>query len=196
MVTQLSQHEDFESEETFFTVVGLLTQDKLSEIMVKLRHIEWPDVLPADEDYELVIYHYHSSKSPSEYVMSASTGAYLTLESSPKLRLDSRYDLKKLRIRTGDPTFRSKRTWITLSANIESMTETLELDMELTVKANYLKRVGIAALIAIGLTVGQAVPLVTRTDLGSGDKLALGLLVLLASIAVAVAVVWGIRRSI
>lgn len=196
VVTQLSQHEDFESEETFFTVVGLLTQAKLSEITAKLRHIEWPDALPADEDHELVIYHYHSSKSPSEYVMSASAGAHLKFESSPELRLDSRYDLKKLRIRTGDPTFRSKRTWITLSANTKSMTGTLELDMEVTVKANYLKRIGTVAAIAIMLTVVQIVTLVTRGDLSIGGKVASVLAILVASIVVAVAAVWGIRRSI
>ncbi len=195
VVTQLSQRKDFESEETFFTVVGLLTEDELSEMISKLRHVKWPNALSADEDRELVIYHYHDNKSPTNFFISATFGSHLNIVSPPRIRLDSRYDVKKLRIRTGDPTFR-KRTWITLSADTESTTGTPELDMEVIVKANLLKRIVTVTAIAIGLTVVQVVTLVTRTDLSGWGQAASGLAILVFSILVAVSAVWGIRRGI
>jgi hypothetical protein len=58
VVTQLSKHTDFESEETFFTVLGLLKEDELKAMRASLRHVLWPEKLPANADRELAIYHY------------------------------------------------------------------------------------------------------------------------------------------
>jgi len=196
VVDQLSQRRDFDSEETFLTVVGLLTLDELARTKGRLRHMEWPRELPADRSRELVIYHYHGRTSPTGLAIVATAGSYIALESSARLSLDSRYDLCKFRVRTGDPGPRKQRTWISLSTEHKATTEELDLDLEVTVRASLTKQIGIAAAIAVGLTVAQVATLVTRSDLSNWAKAISGLFILAASVVVAVAAVWHIRKSV
>lgn len=196
VVTQLSQHKDFDSEETFFTVFGLLTEDELKAMSATLRHVPWPDMLPANAERELAIYQYHPQKSPTDLFLSVRTGGDLTVESPSRIRLDSRYDLKRIRIKSGDPSYRNRLSWITLATEGPGVSGSLESDMSLKVKSNWLRRVVVAAVIAVGITGAQAIPLATRVDLSTTGKVASAIGILFISFIVGLAAVWGIRRSV
>ena len=196
LVTQIASRRDFDGEETFFTVIGLTTEDEWNGMGASLRHLPWPKELPADAYRELILYHYHPSKSPTDLVISVSVGPELRLESRAKSRLDSRYDVKRFRVRSGDPALGSQGSWINLTAEGAAVPGPFELEIRIQVSGNWLKRLGITAAIAAGLTGAQIIPLVTRGDLNTVEQVASGLLVFLVSMVAGGAVAWGIRRSI
>jgi len=196
VVTQLAERKDFQHEETFFTVVGLLREGELDAMGAELRHVPWPQELPANERRGLVLYHYHPTKSPVSLEILISVGPELKMQSPAKIKLDSRYDLKKFQIQSEDPLFRTQGSWISLVTQDSAVMERFELEIGVRVRGNRLKRLGIATVIALGLTGAQIAPLVTRGDLTPTIKLVSALLILALSFVVGFAAVWGIRRSI
>lgn len=196
VVNQISAHRDFECEETFFTVIGLLTEDELKAMGAELHHLPWIRELPANVCRELVIYHYHPTKSPANLEISISAGPELKLQSLDKSRLDSRYDLKKFQVQSEDPLFRIQGSWISLIARDPMVDQRFELEMSICVRGARWKRLGIAAVIALGLTGAQIIPLVTRGDLTPAIKVVSALTILVLSFVVGLAAVWGIRRAI
>jgi hypothetical protein len=196
VINQLAVRKDFEHEETFFTVVGLLTEDELHTMGAELQHMLWPQELPANVLRDLVIYHYHPTKAPASLGISISVGPELRLQSPAKVQLDSRYDLKKFQVQSEDPLSRTQESWVSLVTEDLATTERFELEIGVRVRGNRLKRLGIASVIAIGLTGAQIVPLVTRGDLTAAVKLVSALIILALSFVVGLAAVWGIRRSI
>lgn len=196
VVNQLSGYKDFEREQTFFTILGLMTRDELQAMGAKLQHLPWIREFPANVCRDLVIYHYHPTKSPANLEICISTGPELSLQSSANARLDSRYDLKKFQVQSGDPLLRTQGSWISLVTEDQIAMERFELEISVRVRGNRLKRLGVATAIALGLTGAQIIPLITRGDLTPTVKLASALIILAFSFAVGLAAVWGIRRSI
>ena len=196
VVTQLSPHRDFDPEETFFTILGLLKEDELKAMGATLKHMPWSGELPANAFREVVLYHYHPSKSPIDLKITANVGPEIMLESPMRVRLDSRYDLKRIRVKSGDPAFGTRESWITLTTEGATISQPLDLDLSLKIRGNWLKRLGVAAIIAIGLAAAQVIPLASRADLGVVGKAFTALGVLAASFVVGLAAVWGIRRYV
>jgi hypothetical protein len=196
VVTQLAARRDFENEETFFTVVGLLTESELNAMSAKIRHVSWPRELPAYASRVLVLYHYHPTKSPTSLEISIRVGSELKLQSPAKVQLDSRYDLKKFQMQSEDPSLGGQLSWIILSTEDPATTKRFELEISVSIRGNRLKRYFIATAIALGLTGAQIVPLVTREDLTPVTILVSALIILVISFTVGFTVVWGIRRSI
>ena len=196
VVTQLASRKDFEQEGAFITILGLMNEDDIQTMEAELKHKRWPKELQANENIQLIIYHYHPTILPSGIQITMNTGEELKAQSSPTCTLDSRYDLKKFHLKSGDPTSGRQGSWINIILEKLDKTNRLELETSLKIKGNQLRRFGIALVIAIALTGAQIVPLFTRGDLASDTKLYSSLIIFILSVVVGIAAVWGIRKSL
>lgn len=196
VVAQLATRKDFKQEGAFITVLGLMTESEIQEMGAELKHKSWVKELQANKNIELVIYHYHPTTSPTDFKIIVDTGPELKSQSSPTCTLDSRYDLKKFHLKSEDPSFGSQGSWINIILEGREKENRLELETSVKVKGNQLRRLGIAAIIAVFLTGAQIVPLLTRTDLGADSKGISALIMLILSFIVGITAVWGIRRNI
>lgn len=196
VVTQLANRKDFKQDGAFITVLGLMTEDEILKMGAELKHKPWIKELGANKNMELVIYHYYPTTSPVISQVIVNTGEELRLHSSPACTLDSRYDLKKFHLESGDPPSGHQGSWINIVLEGQDKTNRLEMEINLKIKGNQLKRFGIASAIAVFLTGAQIVPLLTRVDLTDVNKIISGVIIFLVSLGVGITVVWGIRRSI
>ena len=196
VVTQLADRKDFSDEETFITVLGLLSKRDVQAMSATLRHLPWPKELTADDHRDLTIYHYHPSRAPSTLAVSVDIGPQLGLESNRVSTLDSRYDIRRFRIRSGDPPLGTQASWVRLTVEAPKAGGPLDFEMKIRVKGNWLTRLGIATMIALGISGAQMVPLATRVDLSAAEQWATGVGVFAVSLVAGIAAAWGIRRSI
>jgi hypothetical protein len=94
---QLASHEDFDEEDCFYTVIGLRRPGKKTVIIPA----EGTYALGGGTGYELVIYHYHPSKRPTDLLLEFKlAGGGLEFTTNPVMRIDSRYDQKLVRFQT------------------------------------------------------------------------------------------------
>lgn len=191
-VIQLTEHDEFREESTFFTVLGLLSESERRTIGVKLAHAGWKQKVSPNSDNELLVYHFHANKPPADVTLSATVGEGLELASSPTVSIDSRYDLKRFRVRSLDPPL-SRGSWISIGLKKK---DSLELDIEIatTVKSDFFRRFVTGLVIASGLTATQAVA-VLQSDYEGEVKAAAISLVLGGSLVVGMAAAFGLRRS-
>jgi len=94
--------------------------------------------LASGTEYELRIYHYSPGGGPLNTRLTLATSSpWLMFTTNPLLVLDSRYDLKRVRIKTGKPS--SKEPAILSVLRSESGTETPELqfDLQVAVRSNF-----------------------------------------------------------
>ena len=134
VVTQLGAHKEFSNEGGFYAVLGMsrLESDKTAQL--KKGRYE----LASGTEYELRIYHYSPGSGPLNTRLTLATSSpWLVFTTNPLLMLDSRYDLKRLRIKTGKPS--SKEPAILSVLRSESGTETPELqfDLPVAVRSNF-----------------------------------------------------------
>lgn len=196
VVAQLANRKDFEQERAFITVLGLMTEDEIREMGAELKHKPWVKELQANKNRELLIYHYYPTTLPTDLQITIHTGPELKSQSSPTCTLDSRYDLKRFHLESGDPPFGSQGSWINIILEGQDKTNRLEMEISVKVKGNQLRRIGIAFAIAIGLTGAQIGPLLTRTDLDAAIKGISALIIFVLSLGVGIIAVWKIRRNI
>src|SRR5580704_3964379 len=111
IVTQLAARDDFKDEGSFYTVVGINEiPSRLAVAANKGRY----DFQPGRE-YELSLYHFYPKNVPLRAgVTLTTTSEWLAFTTNPELQLDSRYDLKRVRFKTGKPA-KEEDAWISVT---------------------------------------------------------------------------------
>jgi hypothetical protein len=100
IVEQIAPRSDFADERFFYAVEGLV--DVSADEVLRARENTFN--LRQARDYDLRLYHFHPSEGDPEALVSATaSGVSLSFAMTPELLLDSRYDLKRIRFRTGSP---------------------------------------------------------------------------------------------
>lgn len=100
VVTQLAARADFAGESFFYTIHGMY----LVPVRTPVSQKDGVYHLAADKEYELRIYHFHPTSTPGGTRLSfASSSSQLTFTTNPRLIADSRYDLKRVRLKTLKP---------------------------------------------------------------------------------------------
>lgn len=95
VVGQLARRTDFSNESLFFTVRGIRGVNKNKPVALESGLLKFK----SNTAYEVDIYHFHPSVSPSGTIRSEISGGAI-LEFGAKAIVDSRYDLKRVRLRT------------------------------------------------------------------------------------------------
>lgn len=194
IVTQLADYPDFRMEETFFTVLGLFKEKEIINTSTNLKHISWNDQIPAKSNRTLLIYHFHPTKSPTNTFLTIKSGELIKIDSPLKIKLDSRYDLKRINLKIGTPNSASS-TWISLSVEGTGLTDLFETDVAIKISGDWLSRMILTIVIAFGLTGSQIIPLMSRIDIDVHNKIMTSLLIFMFSMVVGIATAWRIPRD-
>lgn len=183
IVGQLATHEDFHATTAFFHMAGVLRIATSKSAEFRAGRLQ----LTAATEYEASIYHFH----PGQYVAAAGDVLELTLGdgagrfiSNPKVPLDSRYDLKRVRFTTSDATldYQSYLTLSTANATTESTTTEIPLSINGLVFKTLLGGLGLGALLA----VPQVVAALNNPQLPARN------LVVVVAVAVGVGILTGV----
>ncbi len=193
IVKQLAERDDFKEERAFFTVLGLLSGSERRKIAVELAHADWKQKVAPNSDNDLLVYHFHPKppRRGAALTLSATVGEGLAIESNT-VSVDSRYDLKRIHVRSLDPPT-ERGSWISVTlADAEDVQ--LDVEMATKVKSDWLRRVLTGSAIAIGLALAQVVA-VSVSDNDGDVKAWLIVFAMLGSLIVGMAAAFGLRRS-
>jgi hypothetical protein len=198
VVKQLWQSPDFQKQAFFFAIDGLYASDRRS---VELQSMsEGHFTLRADKEYELRVLHWHP-EADLRPALTRGTNMTVNVESpqlrpvtSPRLPVDSPYDVKAYRVRSGAST---KEEFGSFVVKIEGedgkpVSDQPEIFLPVRVRPSYVKIVALTVLLAALLWLQQLVPLLSK---GPVDKLMAGVTFLIATIA-AFVVVFGIKKPL
>ena len=102
VVDRLREHLNYKDEPFFWTILGMQATKPLDTSRVNVL----PEGLKAASTAEIYVYHYQpaAGMSPNS-VLTLNVGPSISVLSQSSQRIDSRYDLKFWRIRTGTPEF-------------------------------------------------------------------------------------------
>jgi hypothetical protein len=198
VVKQLWQSPDFQKQLCFFAFEGLYTMGHRPVERVSMSQGHF--ILRADKEYELRVLHWHP-EADSHPPINRGSAMSVSVE-SPQLRpittsrlpIDSPYDVKAYRVRTGTST---KEEFASFVVKIEGddgkqTMDQPELFLPLRIQPSYLK-VGVLTLVLAGLLwLQQLVPLLSK---GPVDHV-VAWVTLLISIAAAFVVVFGIKKPL
>lgn len=197
-VKQLWQSPDFQKQPFFFAVEGLYAsaRSRVERQSMSKGHFN----LHADREYELRVLHWHP-EADSRPTLNRGTTMAVVVESpqlrpvtSPRLPVDSPYDVKAYEVRTGAST---KEEFASFVVKIEGLdgkpvTDQPEIFLPVRIKPSYFK-VGFLTVVLAGLLwLQQLVPLLSKGPL---DRVVAWVTFLVSAIA-AFVVVFGIKKPL
>lgn len=198
VVKQLWKSPDFEKQPFFFAIDGLYASKQRQPERQPISHGHF--TLRADNEYELRVLHWHpdADARPS---LTRGTNMSVSVESpqlrsitSPRLPVDSTYDMKVYRVRTSAST---KAEFASFVIKIEgedgkSLSDEPELLLPVRIRPSYLKISVLTILLAALLWLQQLIPLFSK---GPVDWL-VALATFVVSVIAAFVVVFGIKKPL
>jgi hypothetical protein len=193
IVEQLASRSDFQQERFFYTLEGLV--DVATE--KRLRPKGNLCALRPSREYDLEIYHYHPTEGDPDTFLSATTSEpSISFAMTPEVLLDSRYDLKRIRLRTASP-MSAERGVLTLRRRRRSENDSeWQFDLPVRLRGAVLRRLGVGLLIGVLLAVSSVVAAYSNPKLSDADQLTIALVGGGASLLAGVAAAFGLRRSL
>ena len=133
IVKQLARCPDFQDEPYFYTVTWLgQAANRARTVTAREGRYE----LVPDKEFDIEIYHFHPREAPPGSVISlTATSSWLTFETNPELSVDSRYDLKRVRFKTGTPTT-DQVALLSVQRGVDAKSLQLEFDLPVTVRGS------------------------------------------------------------
>lgn len=157
-----------------------------------MRHLE------PDKQYELSIYHYHPSLTPSGvWLRLDSENRWVTNMSNPLLSIDSRYDQKRVRFRSGRPWQDEEARVSIYRVQDADPRETIgspEFDLSLSIRSSRWPLYGYVLLLAALLATPQIIQGWLETDYTQLTKIVVTVVALVFGLAVGIAGVFGLQR--
>ena len=195
IVTQLSDHEDFKNESCFYVIRGLYSAGENKSIPMQCGRFQ----LKASTEYEMRIYHFLPRKGEKLVMLRIEAGLPLmALTTNSSLRIDSEYDMKRVRFRTKRPTF-TEQGLLSVSREEEirgKIEKELDFDMGIAVGGTWRFKV----LLAIVIGALLAAPHVTSAISDGESSLVARTLIIVvsfvASVLAASVAVFNIKKDI
>ncbi len=197
-VKQLWQSPDFQKQPFFFAIEGLYacTRPRVERQSMSEGHFN----LRADREYELRVLHWHpdADSLPSLIRGTTMTAAVESPQlrpiTSPRLAIDSPYDVKAYRVRTGASTKEEFASFVVKieGADGKPMADQPEIFLPVRIRPSYFRIGSLTVVLAGLLWLQQLVPLLSK---GPVDKLVAWVTLLVSAIA-AFVVVFGIKKPL
>lgn len=171
IVSQIREREDFSREAYFCTIEGLY--ERRSDERVALSNGEY--VLAANTDYELRIFHYdpdsnpHTGSKPTHWLRLNVVGSWLRLPTNSLLAIDSPYDLKTIRLISGNTVRQQHSSLVLKDEGVKEARrpvkneQALELYLPVRIKGSMLRTVSSAVVLGTLLSAQQLLVLFTQT---------------------------------
>jgi hypothetical protein len=192
IVGQLVERQEFSEETCFYTFQGIRSPESQATLTTKQGRYEFGP----GREYELRIYHYYPKSAPlSARITLATPSPWLAFTTNPVLVLDSRYDLKRVRVKAGKPSAKEHAVLSVLRDVPGSEAPNLEFDVLILVRANFWRTIGYGIVLGILLAGPQIVAAFSNPALPRKNACfiaaASGVLGLLAGIFAA----FGLKKS-
>jgi hypothetical protein len=192
VVAQLAERQEFKDENSFYTFQGICIPESRALLPTKQGRYEFDP----GREYEIRIYHYYPKNAPlSARLTFTSTSPWLVFTTNPVLALDSRYDLKRVRVKAGKPSTKESAVLSVLRGVSEASAPSLEFDLLILIRAIFWRTLAYGIVLGALLAGPQIVaafsnPALTRPTACFVSAIS-GVLGLLAGILAA----FGLKKS-
>lgn len=195
IVCQLVQHEDFETENCFYMIEGLYEAEDEEKINMKSGSY----YLKPSQEYEVRIYHFlpKIAKKTVSLRLSISRPS-ITFTSNCVQAIDSEYDMKRIRFKTGRPVLLEKSVLSVFRTNGDASKEieTLDFTIQLQTAGTWILKLILG--IAIGMLL--AAPHITaglgNNQLSNKMKGIIVLVSVIACVFAGIFATFGLKKNI
>lgn len=195
IVAQIAERVDFVDENCFYTIEGLYSVGTETTICSEDGYYE----LNPGKEYEARIYHFHPEKVPEGTRLSLGTSSqWLTFTTNPELILDSRYDLKRVRLKTGRPSETENAILRILRANDVSRNEpgNWEFDVLLRIKGSFRRTLAYAIGLAVLIATPQIIAVFSNPDLPTESRIVISIASAIMGLGAGILVAFGLKKPI
>jgi hypothetical protein len=193
IIAQIAARSDFADERFFYIVDALVDVPRDKMLRAKKDAFK----LRPGRDYNMRLYHYHPiAGDPDAEVGLTASGAPITFTMTPEALLDSRYDLKQIRFRTGSPV-PAERGVLTLRRRHRGEEDwQWDIDIGVSVRGAVLRQLLFGLIVAVFLAVTPIVTAYSNSKLSSADQLIIALAGGASSLLAGLTAAFGLRRSL
>lgn len=192
IVAQIAGHPDFAHESYFYTMEAMIPVGL--EIPVSPQGGVYE--LAPSQEYELRIYHFHPANVPVGPRLRLDTSSrWLTFTTNPLLILDSRYDLKRVRLKTGRPTARETAV-LTILRDGTIGEANLEFDLPLQIRGTFWSTLGYGTLLGILLAAPQVVAAFSNPTLPLRNATVISIVSGILGLGAGIVAAFGLKKSI
>jgi hypothetical protein len=182
IVNQVAQRADFLDEKCFYTFHGI--RDVCTQRTVSLEGGAL--MLKPATTYEIELYHFHPTEGKSNAFLRVQTETPLIrITSNPTLEVNSRYDVKLVRIQTARPTT-SETAVLSIFRGDDLKNDRfgkIDFDLRLVVSSVWLRNLLVGVLIGILLAAPQVIAAFSNSQLTVNTQTVITLFSLLAGMS-------------
>jgi hypothetical protein len=191
IVTQLVPHPELKDESCFYTVEGIFRVTSPTALLVKEGRYE----LSAGSEYELRVYHYYPKNPPHTTRLTfTTTTQWITFTTNPVLDVDSRYDLKRARFRTGKPANREPAI-VSVLRGVGSETPNLDFDLLFLIRGVFWQTIGYGVILGLLLAGPQVVAALSNASLPANNVVLICATSGVIGLATGLFAAFGLKRS-
>lgn len=194
-VNQIAPRKDFENERYFYMIEGVY-QVKNEK---KLRIEQGSYQLEPSTEYEVRIYHFHPTGGKRKGFLQLKTkSASVAFTTNPLLSIDSRYDMKKVRFRTGSPAT-AEQGLISIyrcNGDADDKLNMLDFDLQLRTAGTWGRTLILSIVIGILLAAPHITAALCNNQLSGGVKTAVVLVAGIAGISAAILATFNLKKAI
>lgn len=193
IVQQIASCPDFQEEHFFYTVEGLVDVAPNRPLTAEKNMFH----MRPNREYDLRIYHYHPTQGDPKALIGLETShASLSFTTNPDVLLDSRYDLKRIRLRTMSPESREPGVLTVRRQEQGKPAWEWEFDLPIQVRATFWRKIGFGLLVGCFLAVSPIVGAYSNPSLSAGNRQVISLVAIITGILAGVTAAFGLRRSL
>jgi hypothetical protein len=193
LVSQLAPRPDFSTEMVFYTIEGMLkvgSQKRVDATSNKYK-------LGPNQQYELRIYHFHPTQGePKTQLSLETTSELITLTTNPEVSLESRYDLKRVRLRTRGSPARESAVLTMKRRPTSSSNWEWEFDLPVSIRGWFWRKFGLGALLGAFLAVSPIVAAYSNSKLSPHSQLVISIVSAVSSLLAGEVATFGLRRTL
>lgn len=196
IVTQLAERSDFKEENNFYVIEGMYPAGKEKKDDFQPHGYE----LIPEKEYEIRTYHFHPKTNPKgSKIRFDSANDSVKFISSRVLHLDSRYDLKRVRLRAAK-TQKEEASLISLTRVQTSPngdeSEEWDFDLPLHIKGSYWPTLAIGVFVGILLAAPQVTAALSNSNLPSESRWVIIIVSVIANLVAAIFAAFNFRKPV
>jgi hypothetical protein len=193
IVEQVATRQDFQGEHFFYTVEGLVDVAPSKPLAAKGNKFH----LRPNREYDLRLYHFHPTQGDPNALIGLETAhASISFTTNPSVLLDSRYDLKRIRLRTLSPESRDPGV-LTVRRQTRGQSEwEWEFDLPIQVRGTFWRKLGFGLIVGLFLAVPPIVGAYSNPNLSAGSRQVISLVAIITGTLAGITAAFGLRRSL
>ncbi len=195
IVAQIAERMDFAEESCFYVVTGLYPVGQDSP----LSHESGCYELAGGREYEVRIYHFHPRKAPEQtWLRLATASESLRFTTNSLLTIDSRYDLKRARLKAGKPAKQEYTVFsiYRVTSDRQNVLGTWEFDLPLRIKGSFWLTLAQGVLLGILLAGPQIVAAFSNPSLPPRNVATISIVSAILGLGAGIFAAFGLRRSV